>query len=362
MNCSLVLPILLGLACAPAGGFSSAPSMNQLPASDARLRYEGRVDHADPANPVLIWAGDRVSVDIDGPTVSLVFGAATGQNFFDVSIDGLTTVAAVPPGDEYRFTWPRPLRSGRHHLVLFKRSEADAGHVVFRGLELAPCGRAWAPPPPPYRLRLLFLGDSITVGANNEDGVADQWDDRRTHNHARSYGYLTSLALRADHRAIAVSGMGICEGFVPMTAGETWDKVYPRDDPRRADLGDWAPDIVCINLGENDSAFSRVNGHPFPSGFTRGYVALVRAVRAAYPAAQVVLLRGGMWGGKNDPDLRQAWEAAVGEIESADPHASHFVFTHWSGPHPRVRDHQAMARELIDWLKRQPFMARHLTR
>jgi hypothetical protein len=36
---------------------------------------------------------------------------------------------------------------------------------------------------------------------------------------------------------------------------------------------------------------------------------------------------------------------------------AHYVFNHWSGPHPRVKDHRAMADELIGWLKAQPFMA-----
>jgi hypothetical protein len=279
-----------------------------------------------------------------------------GQNFFNVSVDGVTEIAGVPAGDASRYVWPRPLAPGRHQVEIFKRSEADAGYAAFRGIELAAGAGAWSAPQPAYRLRLEFVGDSITAGANNEDGAVDQWEDRRTHNHALSYAYLTAQALGADHRAMAVSGMGICEGFVPMLAGETWDKLYPRDNPTRADLATWQPDVVCVNLGENDSGFTRANARPFPSGFTAGYVALVKAVRAAYPAAQIVLLRGGMWGGANDVALRQAWERAVTELEAADPRISHYVFRHWSEQHPRVADDRAMAGELVTWLKRQAFM------
>lgn len=346
--CLSLLPLLAAAA-------ADSP-MKLLPASDARYRYDGRFDAADPAQPVAIWSGSRVAVDFEGVVLAVDFGPAVGQNFFNVTVDGVTEIAGVPAGREHRFVWPHALAPGRHHLEVFKRSEADAGHAAFRGIELTAGAEAWAAPRPAYRLRLEFMGDSITAGANNEDGAVDQWEDRRTHNHALSYAYLTSQALGADHRAIAVSGMGICEGFVPMLAGDTWNKLYPRDNPARADLTRWRPDLVCVNLGENDSGFTRGNGRPFPAGFTAGYVALVRAVRAAYPSAQIVLLRGGMGGGKNDANLRAAWEAAVKELEAADAKVAHFVFEHWTDHHPRVADDRAMANELTAWLKRQPFM------
>jgi lysophospholipase L1-like esterase len=332
----------------------AASPMTLLPASDARFRYEGRFDRADPAHPVVIWAGSRIRLDFEGEALAVVFGAAAGQTFFNVTIDEVTEIAAGSAG---RLVWPHALRPGRHHLEIFKRSEADAGHVVFRGVELAAGAEARAPAPSSYRLKIEFIGDSITVGANNEDGAVDQWDDRRTHNHALSYGYLTSQALGADHRALAVSGMGLCEGFVPMVAGETWDRLYPRPPSPRADLAAWVPDVVCVNLGENDEAFTRANQRPFPAGYTAGYVALVRAVRAAWPRAQIVLLRGGMYGGAKSQELRVAWAAAVLALETDDAKISHYVFTHWTNTHPRVSDHRALAAELTAWLKRQPFMA-----
>jgi lysophospholipase L1-like esterase len=352
------LSLALAGACGAASLLANSP-MIPIAASDPGFRYKGSFDRSEPA-PVVIWAGSRVSVDFSGDALALGFGAATGQNFFSVSVDGAVEIVGVPEGAGHRFVWPRPLAAGWHRLEIFKRSEADAGHVAFRGIELAPGAAVRAAAAPAYRLRLQFIGDSITVGANNEDGAVDQWEDRRTHNHALSYGHLVSQALQADHRAVAVSGMGVCEGFVPMHAGETWDKLYPRDRPGHIDLRGWVPDVVCVNLGENDDAFTRANGRPFPSGYTAGYVALVRAVRAAWPEAHIVLLRGGMWGGAQSPELRSAWEAAVRELETADPRISHYVFSHWSQQHPRVSDHRAMADELLRWLKSQSWARAYL--
>ena len=87
---------------------------------------------------------------------------------------------------------------------------------------------------------------------------------------------------------------------------------------------------------------------------------LVKAIRAAYPQTQLVLLRGGMYGGAKSTPLREAWEASVKEAEAGDAAVSHFVFTHWSSNHPRVSDDRALADELVAWLKNQPFMRRFL--
>jgi lysophospholipase L1-like esterase len=325
-------------------------------ASDARFLHEGRIDFADPAALALVWAGTRLSLDFSGPTLVLWFAGATGQNFFNATVDGVSVIVAVPAGGAARIEVPVPPGSERHRFELFKRSEADAGFVRFAGVELADGAQAWAPVRAEPRVRLEFFGDSIMAGACNEDGVADQWEDRRTHNHALSYTTLTAAALQADYRCLAVSGMGIAAGFVAVKAGQVWDRLYPTADAPRADLRAWQPDVVLFNFGENDAAFTREQQQPFPADYTAGYVALVRAVRSAYPRAHLVLLRGGMGSGATSEPLRRAWEAVVRQVEAADPAISHFVFTHWSETHPRVSDDRAMADELIAWLRRQPFM------
>ena len=205
-----------------------------------------------------------------------------------------------------------------------------------------------------------FIGDSITVGACNEDGDADQWDNRRTHNAAFSYAAFTAAAFSADYRNISVSGMGISTGWVSKVTAQIWNKIYPNPASPVADLTQWVPQVVFVNYGENDDSYPKAHGQSFPAGYTDGYIALVHAIRTAYPAAQIVLLRGGMFGGAKSEPLRQAWESAVTQLEAADPAISHFSFTHWTGTHPRVADDRAMADELIAWLKQQPFMQTYL--
>lgn len=332
---------------------------NWISATDPLFRYEGRFDFSNTNAPVVIWQASRISLDFSGDSVHPLFDDAKGQCFFNVGVDGSNTVVEVSEGKPVQPETLSGFGAGRHHLTMFKRSEAAAGTVRFRGIEIGPAAKVWAPPNTSYKLKLEFLGDSITVGACNEDGASDQWDNRRTHNCAFSYAALTAAAFSADYRNIAVSGMGIATGWVEPKAGEIWDRLYPATNSPRADLSSWKPQVVFVNFGENDGSFSSARGQSFPTNYTAGYVLLVQAIRKAYPHAQIVLLRGGMFNGAKNEMLRLAWESAVTQIESADQSVSHFVFKHWTGNHPRVADDRAMADELIAWLKQQDFMQTH---
>lgn len=349
---------VLLLSCAHAA--SETATAPTLRASDANVLYEGRFDTSDATAPVAIWQGSRIRLDFESDTLELHFADVTGQNFFDADIGGRVSVVELREGLPPKGTAFSNLGPGRHRLVLFKRNEAASGTARFRGVTLSAEAQAFAPEAPRYKLAMQFFGDSITAGACNEDGATDQWEDRSTHNNARSYAAFTAAAFDADYRNIAVSGMGVSIGWAEPEAGEIWDRLYPNASSPRADLTSWTPHVIFVNLGENDDSYSKAKGLPFPETYTDNYVALVRDMRRAYPAAQIVILRGGMFGGAQSERLRKPWETAVARLEAEDARLTHFVFKHWSDHHPRVADHRAMADELIAWLREQPFMEAHL--
>jgi lysophospholipase L1-like esterase len=342
--------LLAGCLIAPTYGFQT------ISASDRCFLYEGRFDFSDANSPVVIWQASRISIDFEGDTLTLIFDGAKAQNFFNAQIDGTTTIVEVNEGTPPKGTTFAGLGKGRHHLVLFKRSEANAGTVRFRGVQIGDGAQAWKPAPIAYKLKMEFIGDSKTVGACNEDGNTDQWDNRRTHNAALSYAAMTADTFKADHRNIAVSGMGIVTGYQEIKAGEMWNRIYPKASSLPADLNAWTPDVVFVNLGENDESFTRTHNQPFPADFNDGYISLVRAIRAAYPKAPIVLLRGGTMSGVNSAPLNQSWKYIVEQLESGDKNISHYVFKYQAKLHPRVAEDRKLADELIDWLKQQDFM------
>lgn len=327
-----------------------------IPASDPRFHYEGRFDFSDPAGPVVAWEASRIRIDFEGDRLGLRFDGLGAESFFDVQVDNAVWILALRDGRDQRLAFQRPLPPGRHHLTLFKRNEAAVGTVRFKGIELASGAKAWSPAPIAYPLAMEFFGDSITVGACNEDGAGDQWTNHITHNCALSYATMTASAFSADYRNISVSGMGIVTGYVNVRAAQVWNRTGSRADAPLADLKAWQPDVVFVNYGENDDSFTAGHQLPFPETFADDYVALIKGIRRAYPNARIVVLRGGMYGGKQSVRLRVPWEAVVARLEAEDKGVSHFIFTHWTPHHPRVSDDRAMADELIAWLHTQDFM------
>ena len=342
--------LLAGCVTAPAYGVQTISASNKC------FRYEGRFDFSDANSPVVVWQASRISIDFEGDTLTLLFDRPTWQNFFNAQIDNSTTIVEVNEGMPAKGAMFTGLGAGRHHLVLSKRSEANAGSVHFNGIQIGGGANVLLPAPVAYKLKMEFIGDSKTVGACNEDANADQWDTRRTHNGMLSYAAIASEALSADHRNISVSGMGIITGYVDVKAGEMWNRIYPKASSAIADLNEWKPDVVFVNLGDNDESFTRGHKQPFPVDFNDGYISLVRAIRAAYPKAHIVLLRGGMYGGMHSEFLNRAWKDIVSQLEAGDKDISHFVFKYQAMNHPRVAEDRILADELINWLKQQDFM------
>jgi lysophospholipase L1-like esterase len=347
---SCVLAIALAVPALGAGA-------SFVPASDPGFRYDGRFDLSHPGHPVAIWEASTIAVDFEGDQAAVRFGRVTGQVFFNAAVDGVSTVVALAEGAPARAA-ALPVRGpGPHHLVLFKRTEASAGTAVFEGLEVAAGARVSAPAVPAHRMRMEFLGDSITAGACDEDGPKDQWEDRSTHNAAYSYAALTAAAFSADYRNTSISGIGLAAGYDDVLMGQVWDRTYPEAASPRADLSAWVPDVALVLLGDNDDSYPRSRHLPFPADFGEKYAALIHAIRAAYPRARIVLLNGGMWAGTNSRELGAAWAKVVSRLESEDPAISDYTFAHWTDSHPRIADHRALADELDAWLARQPFMA-----
>lgn len=347
---NLLASLVIGWCSTTAAAAPVAAELQWLKVDAPAFHYTGRIDFSQPGEAGLIWQASTVSTRFSGDYLALGFADLQGQVYFDLQIDGTTQLLQPHNG------WMEiPVKPGQHELTLFKRSEANAGQARFLGVRLA-AGASASKPFVQTRPKLIFYGDSITVGANNEDGVVDQWESRRTHNSALSYPALTAAALGADHQNIAVSGMGIITGYEPHPAPAIWYRMAYHPEAAVAPLADWPADLVFVNYGENDASFTQRHNQPFPAGFTAAYVAMVRAMRVAYPEATIVVLRGGMSGGANSATLRAAWEKVVATLEREDKKVRHFVFKHWTPHHPRVADHRKMADELTAWVNREKLL------
>lgn len=333
---------------------SSAPvnTTQTLPANHQALVYGGRIENPGSERPLLIWQGSRVEIHYRGMVDSVTLAQTTGEVYFDVEVDGQTKgffQAQNGTIDLQRYQNQSSTQSV-HQLSLIKRSESAVGHAGIEQFTLT--GQIEAPSTDPQSApKLLFFGDSITAGACSEDGAQDQWEDRSTHNALVSYAAVTAEHFGAEYQNISVSGVGISTGYFELPAADVWNRYYPTSSSPVADLSSFNPDVIFLNYGENDDAYTSSQNQPFPSDYQSRYLDLLSQVRQQFPSSAIVILRGGMWGGANSDRLRGPWQQVVQQFTGQDSNAYQYVFNHWSSTHPRTSDHQQMAQELISFIQ-----------
>ena len=320
---------------------------------DPQLRWIGRIGPATAGARLLTWSGSELRARFTGPALALRFASQHwGTAHYAVEVDGQRQVLSVPGQSSGEWRWRGPLSDGKHELRVIKRTEAGMAEGQFLGLRLAPRARLLAPPPA-RRLRLMFYGDSITAGACLGDPGEDQYDDLFFHDGTRAYGAQTAARLGADYVGIAVSGIGITATWGDTLMPQVWNRLAPRRDaPVVAD--DRAPDVVVVNLGQNDHGFPASKGRRLAPDFGPRYLAFVRELRGRYPQARLVLMIGGMSAWRDEPAIPKALRDAVATLRAeGDTRVWTTTLQAFAWAHPRLDVHTRMADELTRFLQEE---------
>lgn len=329
---------------------------------NTQLQYTGRVDFANRAAPVLSWPGSSIEGNFTGASLALKLDDQRGRNFFNVFIDGDLARPVIVQAAKGGKTYPvaTGLAPGAHRFLITKRTEGEEGATTFLGLELADDGEL-LPPPPRKRRHIEFFGDSITSGMGNEaaDGKPD--DLPKEKNNFMSYASITARNLDAEAHIISQSGIGVMISWFSFTMPEFYgqlDAVGKNDS--KWDFSRWTPDVVVINLLQNDSWL--IDDHkrlqPIPDDAQRvlAYKQFVQKIRAQYPKAYIVCALGSMNAvqpGSKWPDYVRGAVAQIRE-EQNDQRIDTlmFEFTGYTA-HPRVRHHEANAARLTEFIQQK---------
>jgi hypothetical protein len=327
---------------------------------DAQLQYTGRIDFADPKAPVLSWPGTSIEGNFTGASLALKLDDQYGKNYFNVFIDGDLAHPQVVKAEEGIRTYAvaSGLAAGRHRFLITKRTEGEEGATVFQGLELAEGGKLLAPPPRKQR-HIEFFGDSITSGMGNEapDSGPDHLLNEK--NNFMSYASITARNLDAEAHIISQSGIGVMVSWFPFTMPDFYDQVNAvGNNDTKWDFSSWTPDVVVINLMQNDKWLidreKRLQPIPDDAQRVQTYKGFVQKIRALYPRAYIVCALGSMdatsSGSKWPGYVRTAVEQIQREQKDRRIDTVFFDFTGFQG-HPRVKQHQANAARLTALIK-----------
>lgn len=215
-----------------------------------------------------------------------------------------------------------------------------------------------------------FIGDSITCGFGNEGNAGDSFLTE-TENPLKAYGVLTARKLDCDFTLVAWSGIGMISSWIPQEQEEPntdmlVPKVYPYVDYGLYMRKGWTPneqydyeqdccDIIVVNLGTNDSSYTRDNMER-RQAFQWAYQKFLRDLRRLHKNKAIICTAGAM-----TDMLNKEIEAAVEMVRRTEEDKLVY-YMQFSQPeaadgegavgHPSLLRHEKMAQQLADWIKR----------
>ncbi len=324
---------------------------------DAHIRYSGRVGHKDGVAQ-LYWSGTSMAINFTGNSVKVLMKDERGENYFNIIIDGKITVLH-PDTVKQVYTLASGLKPGSHTLLLYKRTEFSDGSTAFYNFQFD--NKAEILPVPDQKNRAIeFYGNSITAGYAIEDYTgADSYLSRYKNNYI-SYAALVARHYNAQSSFIAKSGIGVMFGYYPLNMGQIFDRLDPNDANSKWDFSKYTPEVVVVSLFQNDASLMRSPTRAeflakFPSGppnatyIIDSYKTLVKSIRGKYPKAQIICVLGNMDASKEGSPWPGYIQSAVDQMADKNVFAHIIPYKNTPG-HPTIKEHQAMADELIKFI------------
>ncbi|WPU96299.1 SGNH/GDSL hydrolase family protein [Mucilaginibacter sabulilitoris] len=329
-----------------------------LKSKDNHIRYTGRINMTDEAAE-FYWTGSSAKINFKGTGASVLLQDERGDNYFTVIVDDKVINTIHLDNTRRVYTLAEGLPDGTHSVELFKRTEWEMGKTTFYQFILAK-DASILPPPATKKHRIEFFGNSITCGYAAEDTTGKDRGTAPYENGYLAYGAITARHFDADYVCTSKSGIGILVSWFPLIMPEMYNRLDPTDPTSLWNFSRYTPDLVIINLFQNDSwivtkpdnpQFKERFGTkaPEPDQIIRAYRDFVKSIRKKYPKAQIICALGSMDATKQGSPWPGYIEKAVAGLNDKSIYTHFFPYKNTSG-HPSVKEQQAMADDLIGFI------------
>lgn len=328
-----------------------------IPFDSPNVCYEGRIPfRADAAE--LAWPGTSATLVFKGASVSAILQDLDTANYYNVIIDGMVTGKIHPDRVKRSYLLATNLPHGKHRVELFKRTEWDKGKTLFYGFE-TPAKTKILPRPRDKKRKIEFYGNSITCGYGLEDNTGDSGYGYFENGYL-SYAAITARHFNASFSSISKSGIGIMVSWFPLIMPEMYDRLDPADSTSKWDFGKYTPDVVVINLFQNDSWITTMPDNaqfrkrfgatpPDEELIVESYKNFVATIRNRYPRADIICALGNMDATKPGSAWPGYVKKAVEGLNDARIYTLFFPYKN-TGGHPDAAEQKVMADSLIRFI------------
>lgn len=322
--------------------------------NDPHIRYTGRIAMRDSAAE-LSWSANDVKINFYGTGVRVVLKDERADNSYNVIVDDQVVNILHPTATKQEYVLASGLPEGKHSLELFKRTEWAMGKTWFYQFKLDKGSKILAAPKEPRR-KIEFFGNSITCGYADEDTTGKDRGSSPYENGYLSYAALTARHFNAEFYNTSKSGIGITVSWFPLIMPEMYDRLDATDPASKWDFSKYTPDVVVINLFQNDSWIVEKPDNeqykarfgttrPTPEFIINAYRNFVKSVRGKYPKASIICILGSMDATKEGSPWPGYIDKAVTGLNDKKIY-THFIPYKNTPGHPSVKEQALMADNL----------------
>jgi len=328
--------------------------------SNSQIVYSGRIDSSQAKGAELYWSGTSIKFNFEGESISALMEDEKGDNYFNIIIDNDSLSILRPDTTKRYYQLASELSKGKHTIEIFKRTEWDRGKTSFYGFQIKGAAKL-LPKLPPNKRKIEFYGNSITAGYAIEDTSGRDLPDSTYTNNYLSYAAITARHFNANYHCICRSGIGITVSWIPEIMPEIYDRLNPTDSDSKWDFSLYSPDIVVINLLQNDSWITNMpDSNEFKMRFgteapgdeqiITSYQQFVTNIRNHYPKANIICSLGSMDAAKEGSKWIDFIKQAVANLNDKRIY-THFMPYIEAIAHPSIKDQEEMANSLIGFIE-----------
>ena len=330
-----------------------------IPFSNSEIEYWGRIDTSKVEAAELYWSGTSIKMNFEGESIQALFKDESGDNYYNIILDNDSVSILRTDTTKQYYQLASNLSKGKHSIEIFRRTEWNRGKTSFYGFKINNKAKL-LPKPPPKKRKIEFYGNSITAGYAIEDLSGKDSPDSTYTNNYLSYAAITARHYDAEYQCICKSGIGITVSWDPLIMPEMYNRLIPTDSTSKWDFSLYQPDVVVINLLQNDTWLVNLPEHeefikrfgtkaPGDEFIINAYQQFLVSLRKEYPNAKIVCSLGSMDAAKEGSKWMEYINLAVTNLEDEK------IFTHFmpyleAAAHPTIKDQQIMANSLIEFI------------